>query len=58
MLYWNPESGRLSRVSDTEESFLRAIVGEFLDTDNLAALDRAIHDTLRELAAPRVVDRR
>ena len=54
-LYWNQATGGLSRVSDTDEPFLRAAVSQFLATDNVAALDRAIHDTLRQLAAPRVV---
>ena len=56
-LYWDADSGRLSRVTDADDPFLRAVVGEFLATDNVAALDRAIHDTLRQLAAPRVQPR-
>jgi hypothetical protein len=56
-LHWNPETGRRSRVSDGDEPFLRAAVAQFLATDNVAALDRAIHDTLRQLAVPRVQPR-
>jgi hypothetical protein len=54
-MYWDQETGRLSRVSDADEPFLRAAVHQFLATDNVAALDRAIRDTLRQLAVPRVV---
>jgi hypothetical protein len=48
-LYWDPGTGRLSRATDADEPFLRAVVAEFLATDNVAALDRAIHDTLNQL---------
>ena len=56
-LYWDQDTGRLSRISDADDPFLRAVVSEFLATDNVAALDRAIHDTLRQLAAPRIQSR-
>ncbi len=57
VLYWNPDTGQLSRVSDSDEPYLRSLMKVFLDTDSLAALDKAITDTLREVAAPRVVRR-
>ena len=57
VLYWNPDTGQLSRVSDSDEPYLRPLMKVFLDTDSLVALDEAIHDTLREIAAPRVVRR-
>lgn len=56
-LYWNPDTGQLSRVSDSDEPYLRSLMTVFLETDGRAALDEAIHDTLRELAAPRIVQR-
>lgn len=54
-LYWDPDTGQLSRVSDADEPYLRTLMQVFLDTDGPAALEEAMHDTLRELAAPRVV---
>jgi hypothetical protein len=50
--YWD-ETGRFSRVTDADEPFLRAAVSQFLATDNIAALDRAIHDTLSQLVVSR-----
>ena len=55
-LYWNPDTGQLSRLSEAEEPYLRPLMKVFLTTDGRAALDEAIHDTLRELAAPRPVN--
>jgi len=54
-LYWNPDTGQLSRVSERDEPYLRPLMKVFLTTDGRPALDEAIHDTLRELAAPRIV---
>jgi hypothetical protein len=51
-LYWNPDTGQMSRVSESDEPYLRPLMKVFLTTDGRAALDEAIHDTLRELAAP------
>ena len=56
VLYWNPDTGKLSRVSEHDEPYLRPLMKVFLTTDSRAALDEAIHDTLRELAAPRPVN--
>ena len=56
-LYWDPDTGQLSRVSESDEPYLRPLMKVFLTTDSRAALDEAIHDTLRELAAPRIVER-
>jgi hypothetical protein len=55
-LYWNPDTGQMSRVSERDEPYLRPLMKVFLSTDGRAALDEAIHDTLRELAAPRLVN--
>jgi hypothetical protein len=54
-LYWNPDTGQLSRVSEQDEPFLRPLMKVFLDTDGQPTLDNAIHRMLQELAAPRVV---
>ena len=54
-LYWNPNTGQLSRVSDHDEPYLRPLMKVLLETDGRAALDEAILDTLHELAAARVV---
>ncbi len=58
VLYWNPDTGQLSRVSEQDEPFLRPLMKVFLDTDGQPTLDNAIHRMLQELAAPRVVTRR
>jgi hypothetical protein len=50
-LYWNPQTGTLSRLAEHDEPFLRPLMRIFLATDNRAALDEAIRDTLRELVA-------
>lgn len=55
-LYWNQDTGKLSRVSEHDEPYLRPLMRVFLTTDSRASLDEAIHDTLRELAVPRPVD--
>ena len=54
-LYWNPDTGQLSRVTEKDEPFLRPLMKVFLETDGQAALDEAIHKTLEALAAPRIV---
>lgn len=54
-LYWDPDTGRLSRVSEKDEPFLRPLMKTFLDTDGQPTLDNAIHRTMKELVSPRVV---
>ena len=54
-LYWNPDTGQLSRVSDDDDRYLRTLMKVLLETNGRAALDEAIHDTLFALAAPRIV---
>ena len=56
-LYWNPDTGQLSRVSDTDDAYLRTLMKVLVETKTQAALDEAIHDTLWALAAPRIVQR-
>jgi hypothetical protein len=56
-LYWNPDTGQLSRVSDTDDAYLRTLMKVLVETKTRAALDEAIHDTLWALAAPRIVHR-
>lgn len=50
-LYWNPQTGDLSRLDEEREPFLRPLMRVLLDSDNRAALDEGIRDTLRELVA-------
>jgi hypothetical protein len=50
-LYWNPQTGHLSRLDEHGEPFLRPLMRVLLETDSRAALDEAIRDTLRELVA-------
>ena len=56
-LYWNPDTGQLSRVSDADDAYLRTLMKVLVETKTRAALDEAIHDTLWALAAPRIVQR-
>jgi hypothetical protein len=56
-LYWNPDTGQLSRVSDADDAYLRTLMKVLVETKTQAALDEAIHDTLWALAAPRIVER-
>jgi len=56
-LYWNPDTGQLSRVSDADDAYLRTLMKVLVDTKTRAALDEAIEDTLFALAAPRIVQR-
>ena len=56
-LYWNPDTGRLSRVSEQDEPFLRPLMKVFLETDGQPTLDAAIHRMLRDLVEPSVVRR-
>jgi hypothetical protein len=51
-LYWNPQTGELSRVSDAEEPYLRSLVGVLLRTAGVPSLDEAIKDTAEEFVAP------
>ena len=52
-LYWNPRTGRMTRVSDRDEPYLRSLIDVFLSARSVAAMNRAIDTTLEELVAPR-----
>lgn len=56
-MYWNPDTGQLSRVTEKDEPFLRPLMKVFLETDGQPTLDNAIHRTLKDLVAPRTVPR-
>jgi hypothetical protein len=48
-LYWDPGTGRLSRLTERDDAFLRSLMIVILETDDVAALDRAILDTVNQL---------
>ena len=52
-LHWQPATGRLSRVSEREEPFLRQVMVYWLETRSREELDRQIHDALNRLVAGR-----
>jgi hypothetical protein len=52
-LYWDPETGELSRLSETEAPILRSVMTVLLETPDVAALDQGIVDTLNHLVAGR-----
>jgi hypothetical protein len=54
-LHWDPESGALSRLTEQDDPILRPLMTELLETGDVAALDRAIEDTLTKLVAGRGV---
>jgi hypothetical protein len=54
-MYWNPDTGQLSRVSEKDEPYLRALMKVFLETDGQPTLDNAIHRAMNELVAPRTL---
>jgi hypothetical protein len=52
-LYWNPETQRMSRVSDHDDPQLRTLVSLLLDTKNREALDSVIKGLLTDYVALR-----
>jgi hypothetical protein len=54
-LSWNPDTGRLSRITDHDDPSLRTVMTLLLQTDRGASLDKAIHDLMRDIVSPRVV---
>jgi hypothetical protein len=52
-LFWNPMSGRMSRVSDRDDPQLRTLASLLLDTDNRGTLDSAIRGLLNNYVAGR-----
>jgi hypothetical protein len=53
LLYWDPETGRLSSRTDREDPFLRSLMTVFAETEDGAALDGAIHGTFGQLFGAR-----
>ena len=52
-VYWNPRTGRMSRVSDRDDPQLRTLVSLLLDTRNREALDSVIRGLLNDYVALR-----
>jgi hypothetical protein len=52
-LHWDAESGRLARLSERDDPFLRSLVGMLLDTKDVASLDRLILDILDDYVVGR-----
>ena len=52
-LYWDPDTGRLSRLSDRQEPFLRTLVALLLDTRDVASLDSLMLDISHKFVAGR-----
>jgi len=52
-LHWDADSGRLARLSDGDDPFLRSLVGMLLETRDIASLDRLILDILDHYVAGR-----
>ena len=54
-LYWDPQTGALSRVREQDEPYLRTLMSVLLDTSDRGALDGALARMFAELVAPRRV---
>ena len=52
-LRWDAESGRLARLSDWDDPFLRSLVGMLLETKDVASLDRLILDIVDDYVVGR-----
>ncbi len=52
-LYWNPQSQRMSRVSDGEDPQLRTLAAVLMETKNREALDSVIRGLLSDYVALR-----
>jgi hypothetical protein len=52
-LYWNPSTGRMSRVSDHDDPQLRTLVSLLLETSSREALDSVIRGLLNDYVALR-----
>jgi hypothetical protein len=50
-LYWNPATGRLSRVSDRDDPQLRTLVSVLADTSSRESLDSVIRHLLNDYVA-------
>jgi hypothetical protein len=52
-LHWDPITGRLSRLTDREEPFLRVMVAVLLETPTADTLDSRLQELLDKLVAGR-----
>jgi hypothetical protein len=52
-LYWDPRTGRMSRVSDRDDPQLRTLVSLLIETRDRASLDSQIQGLLRDYVALR-----
>jgi len=52
-MYWNPETGRLTRVSDRDDPQLRTLVSLLIATDSRETLDSAIRGLLANFVGVR-----
>jgi hypothetical protein len=52
-LYWNPRTGRMSRVSDRADPQLRTLVSLLMETENRESLDSVIRGLLNDYVALR-----
>jgi hypothetical protein len=52
-LYWNPMTGRMSRVSDRDDPQLRTVASLLLETDSRETLDSAIRGLMNDYVALR-----
>jgi hypothetical protein len=52
-LYWNPSTGRMSRVSDRDDPQLRTLVSLLLETNSREALDSVLRGLLNDYVALR-----
>jgi hypothetical protein len=52
-LHWDQETGQLSRLSDTDDPFLRSLVLMLLETREIASLDRIMLDITSRYTAGR-----
>jgi len=52
-LYWNPQSQRMSRVSDGDDPQLRTLAAVLMETKNREALDSVIRGLLSDYVALR-----
>jgi hypothetical protein len=52
-LYWNPDTGALSRVSDAEDPILDSMIPWLLDAPDVTTLDRRLLDVTEKFALSR-----
>jgi hypothetical protein len=57
-LYWNPQSGAVSRLTDREDPFLRSLIELLVASESATSLNRVLTDALESLVATRDAARR